>query len=289
MRRATLLALAVLAAALATADEPPRPHLLITNDDGIDAPGLAALVDAMRPRFRITVCAPAGEQSAVGHGITYRTPVQVEERPAGDGVRRFAIHAQPATCVRIGLSALVAGDLPVLVLSGINRGDNAGRSTWVSGTVSGAREGALFGLPGVGFSAVRPRGGEPDFAAAGAWARAVLEQLLAAGWPRPGELVKVDIPHPAGAARGVLVTRVGLQPALEERYQERPGPHGERLFVSVYRDPEGDAPGTDVQALAEGYVAVTPLSLDQTDYRRLPDLNAIRFAAPAASAGAPSR
>ena len=105
----------------------------------------------------------------------------------------------------------------------------------------------------------------------------MLGTLRAAGWPRPGELIKVDIPHPAASARGVLVTRVGLQPALEERYEERPGPHGERFFVSVYRDPEHDAPGTDVQALADGFVAVTPLSLDQTDYRRIPDLNAVAW------------
>jgi 5'-nucleotidase len=284
MRRASLLVGAALAASLAVADEPARPHVLITNDDGIDAPGLAALVDAMKPLFRITVCAPVSEQSAVGHGITYRTPVQVEERPSADGVRRYAIGAQPATCVRIGLSALLSTDPPIMVLSGINRGDNAGRSTWVSGTVAGAREGALFGLSGIGFSAVRPRGGEPDLVAAGRWSRQILESLRAAGWPRPGELVKVDIPHPAATARGVLVTRVGLQPALEERYQERPGPHGERLFVSVYRDPEHDAPGTDVQAIADGFVAVTPLSLDQTDYRRIPDLNAVPWSTPVPAA-----
>jgi 5'-nucleotidase len=270
-----------LAAAVAGAGEPALPHVVITNDDGIDAPGLAALVEALKPAFRITVCAPATEQSAVGHGITYRTPVQVEERPSSDGVRRYAIAAQPATCVRIGLSALVAGDPPIMVLSGINRGDNAGRSTWVSGTVAGAREGALCGLPGVGFSAQRPPGKEPDFQAAGRWARAIVQQLVAAGLPRAGELMKVDMPYPAGSARGVAVTRVGLQPALEERYQERPGPHGERLFVSVYREPAGDAPGTDVQALADGYIALTPLSLDQTDYRRLTDLTAIQWAPPA--------
>ncbi len=277
MRRMVMAIMAVLAALAVRAEQPALPHVLVTNDDGIDAPGIAALVEALKPAFRITVCAALTEQSAVGHGITYRTPVQVEERPSSDGVRRFAIAAQPATCVRIGLSALLADDAPVLVLSGINRGDNAGRSTWVSGTVAGAREGALCGLPGIALSAQRPAGKEPDFAAAGRWARQIVEQLLAAGQPHPGELLKVDIPFPAGAARGVLVTRVGLQPALEERYQERPGPHGERLFVSVYREPTHDAPGTDVDALANGFVAVTPLSLDQTDYRRIPDLNGVTW------------
>lgn len=284
MRTVTVLMSVMLVAALATAQAPP-PHVLVTNDDGIDAPGIAALVDALRPAYRVTVCAPADEQSAVGHAITYRTPVRVEERTAADGVRRFAIHAQPATCVRIGVSALLASDPPALVLSGINSGDNTGRSTWISGTVSGAREGALCGLSGVSFSAQKPPGKTVEFAAAGRWARHVLEQLRSAGLPRHGELVKVDIPYPAGAARGVVVSGVGLQPALEERYEERPGPRGERLFVSVYRDPEHDAPGTDVQALAGGFVTVTPLSLDQTDYRRIPELAAIAWGAPASGNG----
>jgi 5'-nucleotidase len=284
MRKLALAVTFAVTALAAHADQSTLPHVLVTNDDGIDAPGIQALVDALKPAYRVTVCAPATEQTAVGHGITYRTPVQVEERSSSDGVRRYAIFAQPATCVRIGLSALTRDDQPVLVLSGINRGDNAGRSTWVSGTVAGAREGALYGLPGVAFSAQRPPGKEPDFAAAGRWARQIVEQLIAAGQPRAGELVKVDMPYPAGAARGVMVTRVGLQPALEERYQERPGPHGERLFVSVYREPAHDAPGTDVQALVDGYIAVTPLSLDQTDYRRLADLGAISWLPPAPAA-----
>jgi 5'-nucleotidase len=288
MRKLALAVTFALAALAARAGQPTLPHVVVTNDDGIDAPGLVALVEALKPAFRVTVCAPATEQSGVGHGITYRTPVQVEERPSGDGVRRYAIHAMPATCVRLGLSALTRDDPPVMVLSGINRGDNAGRSTWVSGTVAGAREGALYGLPGVAFSAQRPPGREPDFAAAGRWARQVLEHLIAAGLPHAGELVKVDMPYPVGAARGVLVTRVGLQPALEERYEERPGPHGERLFVSVYREPAHDAPGTDVEALVDGYIAVTPLSLDQTDYRRLTDLNAITWGRPAEAVTAPA-
>jgi 5'-nucleotidase len=292
--RKWFLVFLVLTLALTTwAADGRLPHVLVTNDDGVDAPGLAALVSALKGEYRITVCAPASEQSAVGHGITYRTPVLVEDRDSSDGVRRFAIHAQPATCVRIGLSALLAGDPPALVLSGINRGDNAGRSVWVSGTVAGAREGALFGLPAVGFSAARPRGVEPDFAAAGEWARLVLERLRLAGLPRARELVKVDIPFPAATALGIRVAGVGQAQAAEERYEERPGPNGERLFVSRYAPPEHDALGTDVQALADGFVTVTALSLDQTEYRRLPELasiglEAIRIAPALTQSGAPA-
>lgn len=276
MRR-LLLSLTLLVAPLALAQDVPRPHLLVVNDDGIDAAGLAALVDAMREDWRITVCAPASDQSGVGNAISYRAPVLVEEQPGNDGIRRYAIHAYPATCARIALTALLAGDPPDLVVSGINRGTNTGRSPWVSGTVGAAREAASVGFPAVALSAARPRGGEPEWTAVVAWARDVLHRLRAAHLPPPGGLVNINIPHPATAARGVAIARLDLAPAEEERYVERSGPNGERLFVSVYKAPKRGAPGTDVEALAQGWITVTPLSLDQTAYRQLWDFLPIRF------------
>jgi len=172
MRRLSAFLATVLIAATAAAADPARLHVLVTNDDGIDAPGIVALVEAIKGEYRVTVAAPFEDQSGMGHGITYRTPVLVEERPSTDGVRRFAIHAQPATCVRIAVTALCQADPPVLVLSGINRGDNAGRSTWVSGTLGGAREGALAGLPAVAFSAVVVHSQDADFAGGGPVGRA---------------------------------------------------------------------------------------------------------------------
>lgn len=225
-RRLAAVLLALLTARILTAAEVARPHVQVTNDDGIDAPGLAALVEALRVDYRITVVAPAQEQSGMSHSITYRTPVLVEERPGTEGVRRFAVYAQPATCTRIAVTALLAADPPVLVLSGINRGANDGRSTWLSGTVAGAREGALAGCPAVAFSAARSGEGEPDFTAAARWARLVLLRLREAGLPAPRQVVKVEIPHPAGEARGVTVTRVSMAPAKEERYEETAGPGG---------------------------------------------------------------
>ncbi len=267
---ATLLITAMVAAA-----EPARPHVLITNDDGIDDPGLVALVQVLRADYRITVAAPATNQSSVSHGVTHRTPVLVEERPGQDGVRWFAVHAQPATCTRIGVTGLLAQDAPVLVLSGINRGANDGRSAWLSGTVAGAREGALAGLPGVAFSAARPGEGEPDYTTAARLAKLVLQHLRAVGLPAPGQLIKVEIPHPAANARGIVVTRMSTAPEKEDVYVERAGPGGERLFVNRRTPVDRDAPGTDVEAVAQGFVAVTPLSLDQTDYQALPALMAI--------------
>lgn len=275
MRRLALLLALMLVAGGSLAQETLRPHLMLVNDDGIDAPGLAALVGALQDGYRLTVVAPAVEQSGVGHGITFRTPVLVEERSTVDGIRRFAVHAQPATCTRLGVGNLLASDPPVMVLSGINRGDNVGQSAWISGTLGGAREAALMALPSVAISAAHPRGAEPDWPAAGRWARLVVDDLLAAGLPRPGQVVKVEIPHPAAAARGVRVSRMGLEPPVDQGYHEKAGPHGERLFVSSWAPPDHDAAGTDIDAVTRGFVSVTPLSVDQTDLAALPALAAI--------------
>lgn len=274
-RRLAAVFLALLTVMSLPAAEAVRPHVLITNDDGIDAPGLTALVDALKADYRITVAAPARNQSGVSHGVAHHTSVLVEERPGGDGVRRFAVDAQPATCTRIALSALLVADPPVMVLSGINWGANAGRAAWLSGTVAGAREGASTGLPAVAFSSGRPQAGDPDYAAAARWARLVLLRLREAGLPASGQLIKVEIPHPTTGIRGVAITRMSTIPARKDLYEEKAGPAGERLFISRYEAPEVDAPGTDVQALTDGFVTVTPLSLDQTDYRALPVLMAI--------------
>lgn len=271
-----LLAISVLFLAVtATAQQAVRPHLLIVNDDGIDAPGLAALVRALQDGYRLTVVAPAVEQSGVGHGITFRIPVLVEERPSPDGIKRFAVHAQPATCTRIGVANLLASDPPELVLSGINRGDNVGQSVWISGTLGGAREAALMGLGSIGLSAAHPRGQEPDWPAVGRWARAVVDELRAAGLPRPAQVVKVEIPFPAAEAKGVRVTRMGLEPPVDQTYHEKPGPQGERLFYATWVAPDHDAAGTDIDAVVKGWVSVTPLTIDETDYQALPALAAI--------------
>lgn len=275
MRRLLALVLLVLASGLGAAEEQVRPHLMLVNDDGIDAPGLASLVEALRDGYRLTVVAPAAEQSGVGHGITFRIPVLVESRASTDGITRFAVHAHPATCTRIGLANLLASDPPVMVISGVNRGDNIGQSSWISGTLGGAREAALMQWPGVAISAAHPRGSEPDWPAVGRWARKVVDTLLASGLPRPGQVAKVEIPHPAASARGIRINRMGLEPPVDQGYHEKAGPHGERLFVSSWAPPDRGAAGTDIDAVANGYVSITPLSCDQTDYQALPAFAAV--------------
>ena len=279
MRRTLWLIAAVLLASHGLAED--RPHLLVTNDDGILAPGIVALVAALQEEYRITVCAPFGEQSGVGHGITYREPVLVEEMDQpGPGVN-FAVHAQPATTVRIGAGTLLLEDPPDLVVSGINHGDNSGRSVWISGTLAGAREAALAGFPAVAFSAARPpEGGDPDFAAGAAWALEVLRVLRKAGLPSPGTVVKVELPYPAAVARGIRVTAQGLAVPAVEHYEEQVDPDGRRWFVSRWAPPAAGEPGTDIAGVLAGYVTVTPLSLDQTDYRAIPELAALPWPTP---------
>jgi len=286
VRPALVLAIWIACAAVLHAADAVKPHVLLINDDGIDAPGIAALVDALAPAYRLTVAAPAVEQSGVSQAITYRTPVLVEDRPGREGVRRWAVHAQPATCARLALTALIAQDPPLVVLSGINRGANTGDAVWGSGTLGGAREAGLAGFPAIALSADHPRGAEPDWPAAGRWARAVLDQLLAAHLPARGRVVKVEIPFPAGTARGVRITGCGLTHPIEDGYVEKAGPADAegRLFQARWVPASDDLPGTDTQELASGWVTVTPISLDQTDYRGLAALAAIAWTAPAPSA-----
>ena len=155
-----------------------------------------------------------------------------------------------------------------------------GQSAWISGTLGGAREAALMDRPAVAFSAAHPRGQEPDWPVVGRLARIVLDHLLASKLPLRGQVVKVEIPFSAGEARGIRVTRMGLEPPKDQTYEEKVGPHGERLFYSHWAPPEIGTLGTDIDALAKGFVTVTPLTVDQTDYQGIPVLTAIPWRLP---------
>jgi hypothetical protein len=143
---------------------------------------------------------------------------------------------------------------------------------------------ALAGLPGVAFSAARSAEGEPDYTAATRLAKPVLQHFRSAGLPALGQLLKVENPHPAARARGIVITRMSTAPEKEDVYVETAGPGGERLFLSRRTQVARDIPGTDVEAVAQGFVAVTPLSLDQTEYDQLSALMAIPWSLMGAAA-----
>jgi 5'-nucleotidase len=258
-----VLAVCACAPGLATtrATQVPRPYrILVTNDDGVRAAGILALAQALQPLGEITIAAPAENQSGKGHSIVTSDPIFVDQVMLAGGLRAFSIVATPATCVKVGVRALMT-ERPDLVVSGINRGYNLGMVTYVSGTVGAAREAALMGIPAIASSLAVE---ETNYAPGAQFVRQVAEMVRQHGLDA-GVLLNVNIP-PGGATaiNGIRLTRQSAQSG-EERFEEQRSPTGRRMFWSIWKEPTGDAEGTDVWAAEHGYVAVTPLHANEFD------------------------
>jgi 5'-nucleotidase len=239
-------------------------RILLTNDDGVYAPGLRALRPELQKLGDVTVVAPASEQSAVGHSITLLTPLLVQEvhdenrQPLG-----WAVEGKPADCVKVALLELLR-EPPDLIVSGLNAGSNAGINVLYSGTVAAAIEGAFFRRTSIAVSLEYTKPKSLDFPRAADLARRVVEQILAHG-PPDGSLINVNIPSfEKGPVRGVRVVPQNLAP-YRETYDRRIDPRGRVYFWSNpdFGCPEPH-PDSDVTALGEGYVTVTPLQFNLT-------------------------
>ncbi len=271
------LALLVLPTVLVEAeDTAPQPqHLLVVNDDGIDAPGLAALVEVLSadPAYRITIIAPAEPQSGKGHSMTIRQAIQVSPHEAIFDCPAWAVFATPATTVNLALATLLHEDPPDLVLSGINRGENVGRITWYSGTVGAAREAVLNEVPAIAFSLQLDWDNpQPDYRSAARWAKPVVDAVSS----RPllaGTLLNVNIPHGVDEIRGYRVTTTGLAEDSDSIWTMTLEEQGTRWYeVKRWRPAEDDFPGTDTRSLHGGSVVISPLILDPTAYQALTPL-----------------
>ncbi len=249
-------------------------RILLVNDDGILAPGLAALHAAMADMGDVQVVAPALPQSAAGHGITLSGPLATERVHVAKRFWGISVAGRPADCVKLAMHELM--DAPAdLVLSGINPGANVGINVLYSGTVAAAAEGAMLGARAVAFSVAT--GEELDFDRAGQYCRAVLEVLLADGLAA-GELVNVNVPRLGGdRPRGVRVARQSVA-SIKEQYDSHTDGQGRLSYtltdVFGFHDPPADS---DVVALHEGYITVTPLHVDLTDTSRMASLEALSW------------
>ena len=249
-----------------------RPLILVANDDGVDAAGIAALAAALDDLGTVAVVAPFEEQSAVGHAITVRDPMRVHAWPF-DGPRgplwARAVTGTPADCIKMAVQKLLPRP-PDLVVSGINHGPNTAVNVLYSGTVSAATEAAILGIPSfaVSHEAWRPT----DFEAAGLVARRIAAHVLSAGLP-PNILLNVNVPdRPAADLAGVRITRQARS-RWEEEFEERRDPMDRPYFWLGGRFVDLDGgDDTDLAALADGYVSVTPLHLDLTAHGHLDDL-----------------
>lgn len=236
--------------------------LLVTNDDGIHAAGLAALVTALDDLGEVYVVAPEREQSTCGHALTLHRPLRVDRLPE----RRFAVNGTPSDCVNLGVLGLLP-QRPVLIVSGINHGSNLGDDVTYSGTVSAAMEGTLLGVPSIAVSLVE--GG--DFSTAAAVARLIATRTLVTGLP-PKTLLNVNVP--AAVPRGIRTTRLGHRVYID-KIVEQTDPRGRTHYWIGAGEPRWEAhEGTDMVAVHEGDVSVTPLHLDLTNHRVLPEIGA---------------
>lgn len=252
-------------------------RILLTNDDGIHAPGLRALRGELRKLGEVVVVAPATEQSAVGHSITLSTPLIVQQ--VFDEAKDFvgwAVEGRPADCVKLALLELLP-EPPDLVVSGLNAGSNAGINVLYSGTVAAAIEGAFFRQTSIACSQETSKATPLDFARGAELARRVIERIVAHG-PARGTLFNVNIPSlEKGPIKGVRVRPQNVAP-YSEKFDRRIDPRGRVYFWSgpEFGCPEPH-PDTDVTALAEGYITVTPLQFDLTDRRQLEEMGRWRW------------
>lgn len=246
-------------------------EILVTNDDGVMAPGIQALAAALRDLGHVEVVAPAANQSACGHKRTVFQDILVEEVTLADGTKAKAVNASPGDC--IALSALgVATWPPRVVVSGINRGQNMGQDITYSGTVSAAFEAAIQGIPSVAVSlAYHDANTVEDYAVAAQIAARVVAQVLERGLP-PMSILNLNVP-PGPYVKGIRLTRQGI--SIYNDQVEREGNNYRVLWLS---SPgvmgRTDEEGTDLWAVHNGYASLTPLHLDMTAHRFLADLAA---------------
>ncbi|MBY8820953.1 5'/3'-nucleotidase SurE [Sphingomonas colocasiae] len=240
-------------------------RILVTNDDGIHAPGLKVMESIARALSDdVWVVAPSEEQSGAGHSLTLSRPVRVRRH----GERRWSVSGTPTDSVLMALGHLIEGDKPDLVLSGVNRGANLGEDVTYSGTVSAAMEGALAGVPAIALSQVYAREGMGDsvpFAVAEAWGERVLRPLIGMKMPFR-TLINVNFPATTpDAVRGVKAVRQGFHDYGRTRIVKGTDPRGYPYYwfgLGTTEHTPGNA--TDLEAIAEDWITVTPLHLDLT-------------------------
>jgi len=248
-------------------------HILVTNDDGVTAPGLLALVEALRSLGQVSVLAPDRNWSASGHVKTLHKPLRVREVRLADGSQALATDGAPSDCVVLALLGILPEGVD-LVVSGINPTANLGHDVTYSGTVTAAMEAAIWGLPSLAISLDTPDNhlGSLDYGPAAEVACQVAANVIRHGLPA-GTLLNVNIPSlPRAEIRGFKVTRQGLR-VYRDSLVRRTDPRGRPYYWIGGEAPTGvPEDGTDFGALAEGYVSITPLHLDLTSYTALDEL-----------------
>jgi len=252
-------------------------HILVTNDDGVTAPGLLALAQEIRKLGKVTVFAPDRNWSASGHVKTLDRPLRVRETILADGTSALQTDGAPSDCVALALLGIT--EKIDLVISGINPNANISHDVTYSGTVTAAMEAVITGVKGIAVSLDSPEGhkGALDYSTSAIVGRRVAEQVIADGLPE-GVVLNINVPYlKANELKGYMITRQGLR-VYRDELDQRLDPRGKPYYWIGGEAPTGvDEPGTDFGALRAGYVSITPLQLDLTNYKAMDVLRKWKF------------
>jgi 5'-nucleotidase len=242
-----------------------KPLILVVNDDGINAPGIHALVQAMRPLGDVIVVAPDSPQSAMGHAITINKPLRLEQVHYHGDVTAYQCSGTPADCVKLAVDKVMHRH-PDLCVSGINHGSNSSINVLYSGTMSAAMEASIEGIPSVGFSLL-DYSVDADFGAAAHYAHLIASQILSQGL-HPATLLNVNIPKlPLDTIKGIKICRQAVA-KWDEEFIERTDPMNRKYYWLTGKFVNHDkGTDTDEWALAQGYVSIVPVQYDLTAHR----------------------
>jgi len=245
--------------------------ILISNDDGIEAPGIAALCEALSRIGTVTVAAPTQNYSLTSHSKISSDPIFVTES-VRNGSKWFGVKATPATCVRLALESLV--ETPDLVVTGINKGENLGTVTFYSATVGAAREAALKRIPAIAVSLAN--GPKMDYGPAAAFVADLVQNIKSI----PFETIiflNVNVPNlPKDQIKGVMFVPQDMRPA-NEAYEKRVNPSGQIYFWNIFKDLDAGEQKTDVWAVCNGYISITPFQTDQTNSAAWKQLESLKL------------
>ena len=248
--------------------------ILLTNDDGYNAPGILALYETLRSHHEVILIAPDRENSAVSHGITLNEPMRIDKITLNDNGEGYSITGTPADCVKLGLFKFYTSP-PDLVISGINPGSNSGVNINYSGTVGAAREAALNGISSMAVSILK-KGRVLDFFGMSRFIAQIVKKIHNYGLPL-GTFLNINAPDaPIDKIRGIRITRQAPD-NLSKHFEERVDPRAKSYYWYGGIDRIEGEGNTDVNALLENYISITPIQCDMTDYKTLAELESLQL------------
>ncbi|MEP6645655.1 MAG: 5'/3'-nucleotidase SurE [Saprospiraceae bacterium] len=261
--------------------EKKRPLILVTNDDGMFAPGIRRLVTIASEMGEVLVVAPDSPQSAKGHAVTMEDPIRLHKVSVFEGIEAYECSGTPVDCVKLAKNILLKNRKIDLCVSGINHGSNASINILYSGTISAAMEASIEGINSIGFS-LDDYSMEADFDPATPWIKSIMEHVLTHGISN-AKLLNVNIPKMTkGVIKGALICRQS-EGRWEEEFMEGIDPRGQKYYWLTGNFVTNDAgPGTDINALQEGYISIVPSLHDLTSHQAIPGMKSLELLNPTA-------